>query len=134
MALAGYMLATSCKKIDKTQTPLTRIQRNWKLVKTATDGNSNGQIDAAEIQPVDASIYTTLIFNSDYSGKETVIANGNTTDYQFTWSMDAGMDSITRVGVGHNTIKYYLAEISSVSMELVTTTNQGLVAYFYEIK
>lgn len=132
--LVAGLAVYSCKKIDKPQTRLTRLQHTWKLVQTATDANANGQIDGFEIQSVDASFDNTITFNTDYSGKETVIANGVATDYPFTWDMDAHMDTITRNGVGHNTIKYYLANISSIKMELIVGTNQGPVAYFYDIK
>ncbi len=132
--LAGGALFFSCKKIDKPQTRLTRIQHSWQLVKTATDANGNGQIDSYEIQPISESMNNVLTFNTDNTGKETVVANSVTTDYPFTWTMDAKMDTITREGVGHNIIKYYLADISSIAMELTTTSNLGVVAYFYEIK
>lgn len=124
----------SCKRKEVIYTRLTRIQHSWKLVKTATDVNGNGQIDASEIQPIDDAFDNTLTFNADYTGKETVVANSVTTDYPFTWTMDVNMDTITRNGIGHNVIKYYLADISSIRMELTTTTSIGLAAYIYEIK
>lgn len=132
--LAGGALFFSCRKIDKPQTRLTRIQHSWQLVKTATDANGNGKIDDYEVQPISESMNNVLTFNADNTGKETVIANNVTTDYPFTWTMDANMDTITREGVGHNVIKYYLENISSIAMELTTTSNLGVVAYFYEIK
>lgn len=126
--------AFSCKRKEVVYTRLTRIQHTWKLVKTATDANGNGQIDASEIHAIDAAFDNTLVFNADYTGKETVIANGVTTDYPFTWTMDANMDTITRNGIGHNVIKYYLEDISSISMELTTMTDLGIAAYIYQIK
>ncbi len=132
--LLGIIVLPACNKTDAPQTRLTRLQRTWQLVQTGTDANANGQIEDYELQPISESMNNIIVFNTDKTGKETITVNGVTTDYPFSWSMDANMDTVTRVGVGHNTIKYYMADISSISMELTTTSNLGLVAYVYKIK
>lgn len=141
LALSFFLLGAfcvampSCKRDDKPQTRLTRLQHTWKLVKTATDANGNGAIDASEIQPINiATLASTIAFNENMSGNENVVANGVTTDYPFTWTINAQMDTITRNGIGHNVVKYYLADISSIAMELTTMTDLGVAGYFYEIK
>ncbi len=133
IAAIGVLLP-SCKRKEVTETRKTRIQHSWKLVRTATDANANGVIDASEIHPVSASLVITLTFNSDLTGNENVIANGVPTDYPFTWTMDPTLDTITRNGVGHNVIKYYLSDISSINMDLTTMTDLGLAGYYFEIK
>lgn len=127
-------LLPSCKRKELAETRKTRVQHAWKLVRTATDANANGVLDASEIHPVSESIVTTLTLNSDQSGNENVVANGVATDYPFTWTMDVKMDTITRNGVGHNVVKYFLADISSINMELTTMTDLGIAGYYYERK
>ena len=124
----------SCKRKEVFETRKTRIQHDWKLVRTATDANANGVIDASEIHPVSATYIATLTFKSDLTGNENVIANGVTTDYPFTWTMDPTLDTITRSGVGHNVVKYFLADISSINMDLTTMTDLGVAGYYYERK
>ncbi len=130
--VALVCVVPSCTKKETAETRLTRMQHKWKLIKTATDANGNGVIDASEIQPVQSGV-TTITFNKDLSGVETIAINGVTTDYPFIWAMDGTLDTVTRNGVGHNQIKYFLADISSTNMELTTTTDLGLAAYFYAI-
>ena len=131
LTIAFCCSVLSCKRKEVVETRLTRVMNKWKLVKTATDNNLNGIIDESEIQPVQEGYNDILLFNKDYSGSETVTTNGVTTAYPFVWTMDAGLDTIKRDGVGHDTISYYLYDISSISMELTTTTPLGLAAYFY---
>ena len=133
LAALGALLP-SCKRKEVTETRKTRILRDWKLVKAATDANGNGIIDASEISPVSASFNTTLTFKADFTGNENVVINGVTTDYPFTWTMDYTLDTITRNGVGNNVIKYFLADISSINMDLTTMTPLGIAGYYYERK
>ena len=130
--IAFSCVTSSCKRKEVIETRLTRLTNKWKLVKTATDSNGNGGIDPSEIQPVQDSYNDVLYFNPDNSGTETVIANSVTTVYPFTWTINDQLDTIVRNGVGHNTIKYYLKDITSITMELTTTTSLGIAAYYYE--
>ncbi len=131
--IAMSCLNTSCKRKEVIETQLTRLQHKWKLTKSATDDNGSGVIDGYEIHPVDAGLDDEIEFKADFTGSQVVIINGATNTFPFTWSMDS-KDSITRVGVGHNTVVYFLADISSSSMELVSKSSGILVAYFYSRK
>ena len=125
----------SCKQKENVETILTRLLHNWKLTKIATDDNGNGAIDASEVHPVANGSDEEIVFNKDNTGLQTVTAtNGATNTYRFTWSLDK-YDTVTRVGVGNNLVKYHIQSISSGSLELITLTDQNiLAAYYYERK
>ena len=127
------ILLYGCRRKEVIQTQYTRLLQNWKLVRIANDGNGNGVIDPSEIQPVQEGYDDEIIFHGDSTGNETVITNNLTTTYPFTWTMNA-KDTIFRYGIGHDTIQYYLADISSISLELTTNTTLGLAAYYFEKK
>ncbi len=130
-AAAGFLY--SCTKKDKLQTQLTRLETKWKLASFATDDNGNGAIDNLEIHPVATGTDDEITFNSDGTGSQTVNESGTNVSYPFMWVLSN--DTLTRYGQGRDTIVYYLANISSVSLELtaVVDTNK-LVAYFYNKK
>ena len=133
--LALTCITFSCKQKENIETILTRLLHNWKLVKIATDDNGNGVIDAAEVHPLSNGADDEIVFNKDYTGLQTVIAaNGATESYHFTWSLDTH-DTVTRVGLGYNLIKYHIENISSTSLELLTMTDQNILsAYYYTRK
>ena len=125
--------STSCKRKETIETKFSRLVNTWKLIKTGTDDNGNGAVDASEIHLVQEGLDDELVFTKEYTGKETVIINGVTTEYPFTWKKDDN-DTLTRDGIGHNTIKYHIDVISSVSLQLSTNTTLGNAAYIYNKK
>ena len=122
----------ACRK-DTLETQYTRIEGKWKLVKQALDDNADGTIESNEIHAVDPSIDDEIQFNKDKTGVETVTAGGFATPYSFTYSIGAG-NIIQRIGVGYDTINYYLFSVSSSDLELTVNASSGLAAYFYQKK
>ncbi len=121
----------SCKRKENVETIQTRLLHTWKLSKIATDDNGNNGIDASEIHPVANGSVDKIVFNSDSTGLQTVVAaNGVTTEYDFTWTLGKG-DTITRNGIGNNVIKYHIANISSTSLELRNYSEQNILCAYY---
>lgn len=130
--LATVCIAQACKK-DVLETQYTRIEGKWKLTRQALDDNADGAIQTNEIHAVDSSIDDEIQFNKDKTGVETVTAGGFATPYSFTYSIGAG-NIIQRIGVGYDTINYYLFSVSSSDLELTVNAPSGLAAYFYQKK
>ena len=124
----------SCTKKQSPNTPFNRLQGKWKLAKTATDDNVNGQIDGAEIFPVDKLLDNEKQFNKDGTGVETNVYNGSTSlPLHFTWRIISN-DSVWIAYSANDTLTYYLADISSSSLTLITNTSFGLAWYYYTKK
>jgi hypothetical protein len=119
----------SCKK-DTIETTYTRLAGKWKLVNTALDDNADGAIQGNEIHAANPAIDDQLQFFADSTGVETVAANGDTTQYAFSYIVNNNI--VQRIGVGYDTINYYLASISSSDLELTAQMPTGLAAYFYK--
>lgn len=134
LSFLALVLITSCAKKESPDTPANRILGKWKLVKTATDDNGNGQIDDVEIHPVPAIVDNEKVFNKDGTGVETNVYNGVTTlPLNFSWKI-VGKDSVWVGYVANDTITYYLSTVSSANLTLTTNTQFGLAWYYYDKK
>ncbi len=121
------MFCESCKK-EQADTQASRLVGNWKKIQYATDDNNNGILDAQEIHNVQVGFDDYMFFKADSTGSETVKANGETSIYAFRWNLPIG-DSLYRQGVGHLNISYYIVDITSSNLTLVS--NQSKVAAWY---
>ena len=125
---------SSCKRKENIETIQTRLTHSWKLSKIATDDNGNNGIDASEIHPLANGSDDRIVFNTNNTGNQTVIAaNGVQTDFAFTWSLGAG-DTITRIGIGSNIIKYHVEDISTTTLELSTMSEQNILCGYYYVR
>jgi hypothetical protein len=118
---------TSCSKKEAADTPYDRVQGKWKKVKYANDDNNNGTIEFFEIHPVEGNTNNELLFNKDYTGMET---NPGSPDLRFTWKI-VGKDSVALAYTAHFNVTYYLREVSSVDLTLMTNTTLGIAWYYY---
>lgn len=123
---AQALVVSSCKKKETLQTPFTRILGTWEKAKYATDDNGNGVIDNSEIHDVQTGIVDELTFKSDSTGNE--LTNSVTLPYD--WNIIEGSSVILSYRA-NDTVVYYMYEVSSVDLTLTTTTNQGLIWYYY---
>ncbi len=128
-----FVGVASCTKKQPPETLFSRLQGQWKKTQYATDDNNNGRIDAQEIHPQSSVIIDELVFNGDSTGYEKTVINNNQSSesvLNFKWyPFDA--DSVALVYTAHFSITYYVADISSVNLNLYTNTSTGLAAYFY---
>lgn len=121
----------SCKRTELIENSYTRLVRKWLLIRSATDNNGNGSIDAYEYNNVQDSVVNYYTFKGDSSGEESVKAiNGVTTLYPFRWSLSGDSLQITRVGNNVNT--YYIRNLSNSRLELYLGTDRGPVGYYFE--
>jgi hypothetical protein len=133
--IAGLITGlVSCAKKEGVQTPFTRLQGTWKLVKTATDDNGNTQIDPEEVHLVPAVQDNELTFYKDKTGVETNVYNGVASmPLHFDWAI-VNDDSVWCAFTGHDTLTYYLVGVTSGTLTLQTNTSFGLAAYYYNRK
>ncbi len=129
---ASCCLSSACKRKEVVENQFTRLQRTWKLVKTATDSDGNGKLDDYEFHAISENMDDQITFHADKTGNQTVIANNVTTVYPFTWVLDEN-DTITRSGTGHDVRKYHIEDISNASMTLISPP-PTFVAFYYQAK
>jgi hypothetical protein len=126
----GCVFLDACSKKNNDNSQSSRLNGRWRLVKTATDDNANGAIDASEIHAVQQGYVDYLLFNNDSTGSETTQTNLDTVVLPFRWYFTL-QDSLQRDGVGHDTIRYFIANINTSTMQLYTNTQFGVAAYYY---
>ncbi len=123
----------SCAKKKAPETPFTRIQGKWKLVRYANDDNGNGQIENMEIHAQQSGITYKLEFKGDATGTETTFISVNQSEspLPFVWRI-INPDSVRLDLTGHLTITYKIAEVSDAFLTLKTNSSLGLAAYYYD--
>jgi hypothetical protein len=127
------MVLPACKRKEIIDTKYTRLLHTWQLSQLATDDNGNGKIDPTEPHALASGYNSTITFKDDSSGSETITINDNSVDYFFYWDLATG-DSIYRYGVGHNTIRYHIDDMTSLTLKLTAGSAQGPVTYYYKRK
>lgn len=121
---------SSCNKIDQPQTTYDLLLGTWKLNQFGADNNNNHQIDPTEITQIEAGYDDEVTFSKNGSGKEVIKTGSRTSTYIFIWTISA-LDTITRVGTGRDTIKYFLSYVSNSNLTLLENVDTLLVGNFY---
>ncbi len=124
------LVACSCGKGTVDGSKSSRMLGKWLEVQFATDDNANGVMDSWEVHNVGKNVVDVMVFNKDSSGYESVHAEDSTMTYPFTWVYLSG-DSISRSGIGHDTVTYQITKITSVNLTLMNYTVNGRVWYLF---
>ena len=130
--LALFFGMTSCTKKEKPDTLYTRLEGQWKKTQYATDDNNNGVIDPQEIHQQASSQVDVIVFSSDTLGYEKTIVNNNVASesvLNFQWYING--DSVVVAYAAHLNVTYFIQDVNSLNLTLITNTSKGLAAYYY---
>jgi hypothetical protein len=124
----------SCAKKEAPQTPYDRIQGSWKLAKTGTDDDGNGNVDYYEQHSLPVGQDYQKIFNKDGTGLETNVFNNVVSPpLKFRWKI-VNADSVYIAYAANDTLTFYVAAVSSADLTLTTRGKQSLEWYYYTKK
>jgi hypothetical protein len=122
------ILLFSCKKEPTFLTASGRLVGKWKMIKFATDDNSNGLIEEWEFADVKPTLLSTLEFKADSTGVE---ANTNIPDLRFKWLLTSEQTLRFIYSFG-DTVTYSVTRSTTANLHLLARTQYGLAAYQYE--